>query len=182
MERYINRLFVMFIAVSIALFTAGCSNDDDEEIGKNDGNSSVTNVTLNGITYTTTEQSHYFIDPNEDALAFGAVLKSDEVEEPIMFVLYYPNWDWEENKITAGKELIGIHIAFKEGAGSIAGYEVALNNTTVESGNVVAVPYDGGHGLEFNNLTFTTSSNPNQTFVLDGTIYYKYNRLENPVN
>ena len=181
MNKYISRLFVIFITTSIALFMASCSNDDDEELGNNDSNSTVTNVTLNGITYTTTEQSHYFIDPNEDALAFGAVLKSNEVEKPIMFVLYYPNWDWEDKKITDGKELTGIHIAFKEGAGSIAGYEVALNNTTVESGNVIAIPYEGGHGLKFNNLTFTTSSNPNQRFVLDGTIYYKYNNLTNPV-
>lgn len=179
MERYINRLFVMLIAVSTSLFMASCSNDDDNEI--EDGSSTVSNVTLNGVTYTTTEQSHYIVDTNEDALGFVSVLKSDEVEEPIMFALYYPGWDWEDRKITDGKELTGIHIAFKEGAGSIAGYEVALNYTTVESGNVIAVPYDGGHGLEFNNLTFTTSSNPNQTFVLDGTIYYKYNNLTNPL-
>ena len=182
MERYINRLFVMFIAVSISLFTASCSDDSDEEIGNNDANSTVTNVTLNGVSYTTTNQSHYYIDPVEGALGFGAVLKSDDVEEPIMFILYYPNWDLEERKITDGKELNGVNIAIKKGAGSISGGEAMSSYTEILSGNIIAVPYEGGHGLEFNNLKFTTSYNSGQTFTLNGTVYYKYKILDNPVN
>lgn len=179
MKRYINRLFVILIAVSTSLFMASCSNDDDNEI--ENGGSTVSNVTLNGITYSTTPQSNYYIDPEEDALGFGCVFKSDKVEEPIMFILYYPNWDWEERKIRDGKELSGVNIALRKGAGTIAGYEVMSSDTEILSGNIIAVPYDGGHGLEFNNLKFTTSYNSGQTFELDGTIYYKYEILNSPI-
>jgi len=181
MNKYTSRLFAIFITTSIALFTASCSNDDDEELGNDNSNATVTNVTLNGVTYTTTNQSNYYIDPVEGALGFGTVLKSDDVEEPILFILYYPNWDLEERKITDGKELNGVNIAIRKGAGSITGGEVSSSYTEIQSGNIIAVPYEGGHGLEFNNLKFTTSYNSGQTFVLQGTIYYKYKILDNPI-
>ena len=183
MKRYISCLFVMLISVSVSLITTSCVYDDDEETGKNDGNSTVTNVTLNGITYKTTDQSSYIIDSEEDALSFDASLKSDEVEEPILLVLYYIGWDNEDRKIKDGKELeLGaVNIALLIGAGSIRGSEVTASYTEFLSGNIIAVPYEGGHGLEFNNLKFTTSYNSGQTFELDGTIYYKYTILDNPI-
>lgn len=176
MKEYVNRLFTV-LTTFIALIITGCIYEEgDDGIGDSDSDSIVTNVTFNSVTYRA-EQSRYYVDPDEDALGFGTVFKSDETE-PILFILYYLRNRGCES-IADNVELGNycIHIAFLFDVGEIKGWEASRTYTNIESGNVIAVSHKGGRGLQFNNLTFTTSFNPDETFVLNGTIYYDYTYL-----
>ena len=171
MKKYIHSLFLALFAISAVIGTASCSTDEEQ------GNDSATvsNITLNDTTYITKEP-YYYLDPVQGGMAFCAVFQSNQVEKPIMFILYYSN---DYSNITYGENLDNddIHIAFLYGAGSINNSAIAHNYTSIEHGNVTALPYSEGRGLKFNNLKLTTSSNPNKTYTLNGTISYNYKIL-----
>lgn len=174
MKKIISYLFIAIITISSSLCVTSCESNDDT-----DKDATANDIMFNGIEYTI-KQADYFIDPVEEAYCFTASFISESEEKPIMLILYYPRYC---DMITGENlENSSIHIAIVYGEGEISGSKVSMNRTEIKNGDITVLPYNTeGRRLGFNDLTFTTSSNPDETFTIDGYIFFKYKILDNPI-
>lgn len=172
---FLHRVWTSISILALVCFV-GCSDNADDEAN---GSNVASRITLNDMEYTAIDNS-YFKEPVNVAYAFISQLKTENLSKGL--IIYYNNY--EVYKITDGEDLLenNIHIAFTTGAGSYSSSKISSNRTDIISGSITVVPFNDGHGLKFNNLKFTTSSNPDETFEIDGTIYYSYKILENPIS
>ena len=147
-----------------------CGNDEDDE-GNNETKTST--ATLDDKTYKVGDSS-FFPDPYEGGWWFNSSLQSNG--ENHAFVIYYDTNGWSD-----GMDYSNIHIHLFKGPGSVKTSFMESVKTIIKSGSITVI--DGGYvtidgngypctGLRFNNLTFTTSSNAEHTYHLNGTIYY----------